>query len=161
MKYFTNCKNLEELKKEYRRLAVANHPDHGGDVAVMQQINAEYARAFEKLKAAHNVTADDEHKVTETPQEFVEIVDTISGLDGLDIEICGSWIWISGNTYAHKDVLRAAGCKWSAPKKMWYWRHGEAATRHHRGDMTIDDIRRKYGTKPVSGSPRVRLTAAM
>lgn len=38
MKYFVNCKTLEELKREYRRLAVANHPDHGGDVAIMQQI---------------------------------------------------------------------------------------------------------------------------
>ena len=31
MKYFTNCKNLDELKKEYRRLAMIHHPDRGGD----------------------------------------------------------------------------------------------------------------------------------
>ena len=30
MKYFTNCKTLDELKAEYRRLAMANHPDRGG-----------------------------------------------------------------------------------------------------------------------------------
>ena len=33
MKYFTQCKNLEELKKEFRRLAMIHHPDRGGDVA--------------------------------------------------------------------------------------------------------------------------------
>ena len=26
MKYFTNCRTLDELKKEYRRLAMIHHP---------------------------------------------------------------------------------------------------------------------------------------
>lgn len=161
MKYFVNCKTLEELKKEYRRLAVANHPDHGGDVAIMQQINAEYEKSFARIKAAHNATADDDHKVTETPEEFVNIIDILSGLDGLDVELCGSWLWISGNTYTHKDALKSAGCKWSNQKKMWYWRHEENASWHHRGTMTIDEIRAKYGTEHVSGSPRVKIASAM
>lgn len=35
MKYFT-AKNLQELRKEYKKLMVANHPDNGGDVATCQ-----------------------------------------------------------------------------------------------------------------------------
>lgn len=27
MKYFNNCKTLEELRKEYKRLVKQNHPD--------------------------------------------------------------------------------------------------------------------------------------
>ena len=46
MKYFTTCTTLDELKKEYRRLAMANHPDRGGDEATMKAINAEYASRF-------------------------------------------------------------------------------------------------------------------
>ena len=30
MKYFTNCKSLEELRKEYKKLVKENHPDNGG-----------------------------------------------------------------------------------------------------------------------------------
>ncbi len=40
--YFEKAKNLDELKKKYRELAFANHPDRGGDTATMQAINAEY-----------------------------------------------------------------------------------------------------------------------
>ena len=37
MKYFTQCKNLEELKKEFRRLAMIHHPDRGGDVVAIKE----------------------------------------------------------------------------------------------------------------------------
>ena len=40
MKYFTNCKTLDELKAEYRRLAMANHPDRGGDMETMNEKTA-------------------------------------------------------------------------------------------------------------------------
>lgn len=51
MKYFAQCKNLEELKKEFRRLAMIHHPDRGGDVETMKAINNEYDAVFPALKA--------------------------------------------------------------------------------------------------------------
>ena len=41
MKYFANCKTLDELKKEFRRLCMIHHPDRGGDTATMAAINAD------------------------------------------------------------------------------------------------------------------------
>lgn len=46
MKHFTNINSLEELKNLYRTLAKANHPDVGGNIAIMQEINAEYEVLF-------------------------------------------------------------------------------------------------------------------
>lgn len=37
MKYFINVTTLDELKKQYRRLAMIHHPDVGGDVETMQK----------------------------------------------------------------------------------------------------------------------------
>ena len=66
MKYFANCRTLDELKKEYRRLAMKHHPDHGGDTATMQAINNEYHDRFEVLKKQHNAAADQQHQTRVT-----------------------------------------------------------------------------------------------
>lgn len=46
MNYFSNITSLAALKKQYRVLAIANHPDKGGDTRIMQEINAEFGTLF-------------------------------------------------------------------------------------------------------------------
>ena len=55
MKFFNRAESLEDLKSEYRRLAMENHPDRGGNVETMQEINNEFDIAFRILekKAPH------------------------------------------------------------------------------------------------------------
>ena len=150
MNYFKNIKTLDELKAAYRRLVMQHHPDRGGDTATMQQINAEYDELHEVLKNKHNATADEFHQTTETPEEFRQIIELLLKLQGLTVELCGSWLWISGDTLQHKDKLKAAGCRWSASKKMWYWRHAEESQKWHRGKSTINEIRYKYGSQVIT-----------
>jgi curved DNA-binding protein CbpA len=72
MKYFAEVHTLDELKKEFRRLAMLHHPDVGGDTATMQEINAEYDRLFPALKLAYNRAAEQPtHETAEsTRSEF-------------------------------------------------------------------------------------------
>lgn len=151
MKYFTNINTLDALKAEYRRLARKHHPDCGGDTATMQQINNEYDELFKVLKDAHNAAADEYHQTTEAPEEFRDIIDRLMKLDGLDIELCGSWLWIGGNTKENKEELKAAGCRWSNNKKLWYWHHAEEGRKWHRGKKTMSEIRTKYGSQTFKG----------
>ena len=53
MKYFRNINTLEELRKVYKELLKIHHPDNGGNVAEMQEINAEYDKMFKVLKDRH------------------------------------------------------------------------------------------------------------
>lgn len=152
MNYFTNCHSLEELKAEYRRLIKLHHPDFGGSTATMQQINAEHDLVFEQLKAQHNASADEFHQTTETPEEFRSLINELLKLPGVIVELCGNWVWLSGNTREHKEVLKSLGCRWAAQKKLWYWRHEEAGRRHYRGNKTMQDIRSKYGSQVFQGA---------
>ena len=45
-KYFKNVKSFEDLKEQFKKLARENHPDAGGKVEVMQEINCEYDALF-------------------------------------------------------------------------------------------------------------------
>lgn len=42
MQYFSGCYTIDQAKAEYRRLARIHHPDVGGDVRTMQEIDAQY-----------------------------------------------------------------------------------------------------------------------
>jgi hypothetical protein len=46
MKYFNQITSFADLKKQYRSLAIANHPDKGGSTEVMQKINAELEQLY-------------------------------------------------------------------------------------------------------------------
>lgn len=145
--YFENCKTLDELKAEYRRLIKINHPDLGGSNEAMKAINDAHDKRFEELKKLHNATHDEAHQTTETPEEFREIIEALLKLDGLEVELCGCWLWIGGNTREHKEALKAAGCHWCNTKKLWSWHHAEDGSHHYRGRRTIGEIRTKYGSQ--------------
>lgn len=95
MKWFNPVpKTLEELKKAYRTLAMKHHPDLGGNVADMQSVNNEYDELFAKLKDTHTTVDGNTYTATtnETPEQFRNIIDKLITLDGIVIEIVGSWL---------------------------------------------------------------------
>ncbi len=147
--FFQNCTNLDELKKAYRAACLANHPDCGGDCETMKKINIEYKEVFEKLKKFQNQAAEkgEAKKTTETPEEFIEIVNKLLVLEDIEVELCGSWLWIAGDTFNYKDELKQAGCLWSRSKRKWYWRHAEDSCRWSRGSSNMAEIRDKYGSE--------------
>ena len=62
MKYFNNIHSLRDLKKQFRALAIANHPDKGGDTAVMQEINAEFDALFAVWKNRPDTEVTEEER---------------------------------------------------------------------------------------------------
>lgn len=153
MKWFIPIpETAEELKKAYRKLAMKYHPDMGGTDAEMQEINNEYEQLFARLKDVHkNVKGETytaKEATAETPAEFIEIISKIINLQGVDIEICGSWIWLHGNTKEYKDIFKALKFRWSANKKSWYW-HADGYKRRSRGKYTMDEIRDMWGSAKI------------
>ena len=149
--YFRDVYSLDDLKREYRRAAMQHHPDRGGDAETMKAVNAEYERVFGALKRQQNTQAAEDatgkaRATTETAADFIQIIDQLLKLDGLEIELCGRWLWIGGETRKHKEALKAAGCRWSSTKKLWSWHFAEDGARWHRGRYSMEQIRGKYGS---------------
>ena len=154
MRYLNeNIKTLEELKKAYHRLCLKLHPDVGGSDEEMKILNAEYEQLFERVKNIHvNKDGETYEKETqETPQEFQSLIAELLKLDGIEIEIIGCFVWVSGNTKPHKEQLKALGFRWHSKKKCWY----KSPDNYHRwggGEYSMDDIRMMYTTIKVKRS---------
>lgn len=148
MKYFVNCATLEALKAEYKRLAKLHHPDVGGDLETMQAINAEYDKAV-KCMASDPGHQDAKRAQREDVERFREIIAALVKIPNIVIELCGSWIWITGDTYTNRDALKAAGCRWASKKAAWYWHAPDDGCRHSKRDLSLDEIRERHGSKVI------------
>lgn len=153
MKYFNNCKTLEDLKKEYKRLMIKYHPDLNKDANatnITQQINNEYDQMFEVLKNAYNNKTENKNKQTyETPGHFKNIINILIKCEGLKIEIIGSWLWLGGDTYKHKDIIKSLNFKWSKSKKLWYLSDNNNKFTGKKKGQNIKNIRNKYGSQII------------
>lgn len=152
MKWFHEVNTVDELRKEYKRLLLKHHPDNGGLVSDMQEINVEYDRLFDRLKDLHT-----ENKKTYTYDEnaenkaFKEVLNIIISYQ-MEIEIIGSWVWCF-NCYAYKDRLKELNFRYAPKKKAWTWHFGDYK-RHHSGEVSLDDIRAKYGSQKVTSQSK-------
>ena len=137
----------ENAKQAYRQAAQKYHPDKNpAGAEMMKLINA----AYEALKDnCGNIDPEQMNpKGKGYPEAVNDALNAIIGLAGLDIEICGAWVWVFGDTKTHKAALKEAGFKWAPKKKRWYFRPEDWAS-SSRGGVSMDDIRGKYGsTRP-------------
>lgn len=134
---------LEELKTMYYLLCKKYHPDQNPDMdeAHIKMINAEYIvlrQLFETNRFEGYKGQEDE-----IDQIFVDMYLKICDLP-LDIELVGSWIWVTGDTYPHREELKKAGYFFARKKVCWYWRPPEHKSRSSGKDL--DEIRAIHGS---------------
>lgn len=170
MTYFRNINDLQELRKQYKELLKAYHPDNAnGSTEKCQEINAEYDRLFKVLKNKHESkqTSTDGAKADfnnykydfEADEALRNILQKIIHFAGITIDIVGCYIWIDGNSYPYKDVLKEIGFRWSGQRKKWYWTNSEYK-RHSNKKMSYEDIQNKYGSTEIRTEERKLLKQA-
>lgn len=163
MRYFENCKTAEALKKAYHKAAARLHPDNGGNEADFKIMKAEYERMFERLKNIHENAAGEtyEKDTTETASAFADIIEKVVTFRGVEVEIIGTWIWLTGNTKEYKEAIKAAGFFWSKNKTAWYYNGDTDRKKKHRGYYSMEGLRDKWGTVKVKAraDEKKRITA--
>ncbi len=167
MKYFSLNMTSQELVKLYRKLAMLHHPDRNpGNVKettrIMQEINAEFELALKQAKRAEAKAQEQQGRERAAKEGFdyrgrvynVDEIDQLSDLlrqkiqevihlEGITVELCGSWIWITGDTRPVKEKLRAAEYFWASKKQAWYFKGCES---RGNGKFSLDNIRSLYGS---------------
>lgn len=133
----------------------------GGTNEEMQRVNEDYERATKRIErmgerfvddcATNSENAESTNKTTVADMEaYAEILQKLFAMDGIEVELCGSWLWITGNTFAFRSELKEAGCKWSKSKQAWYWYSGEYHRRSKRG-YSLEEIRDLHGSETIRG----------
>lgn len=153
IKWFFGIETAEELKKQFRKLAQQLHPDNGGDAEQFKEMKLEFESLWDNLKNVHTNkkgeqydTTGTDRATTETASEFMNIIEKLMFIPTLTVELCGSWIWVSGDTKPQKDLLKELGFKYSSNKQMWYYQR-DGKRRYHKNAWSIDEIRTAYGSK--------------
>lgn len=82
-------------------------------------------------------------ETTETAKEFIHIIEVLTRLNGIEVEICGTWIWVSGNIKEHREILKQPNFKWANKKQAWYY-HTEPYKKRSKRELTLDEIREMF-----------------
>lgn len=153
--YFKDCTTINDVKARYRDLAKQHHPDRGGDTATMQAINLQYTQAIKAAAKGANLSDEEAEAEVLNGEQYKTALNAILNLQGLIIELCGGWLWVSGDTRTHKDVLKSAGFYFASKKVMWYFRSAEYKTKNKKA-LPIEAIRAKYGSQQIASQYKER-----
>lgn len=151
MQHFNGCTTIEQVKILYKKLAMENHPDRGGDTATMQAINTEYAFACAKIAKGAGLNDEEANIEIKLSEEYRQVIEKIIHLPGIVIEIVGNWIWVTGNSKPVKDELKAAGLFYASKKIAWYYRNEFFKTRGN--NAPLEQIRKRYGSETINTRP--------
>ncbi len=84
----------------------------------------------------------------------------------MQVLICGSWIWLSGNTKENKEKIQSINIGtsykrgFSGPKKMWYFApSGYKRFKFNAKSTPIERIRNIYGSEVIERDSQRRIAA--
>lgn len=96
--FFADCRTKEDVRKLFFKLCLQLHPDKGGDHSVFVRMKNEYEKA---IKFYPN-EAEAKNTTNESELSLSEMIERLCRIRGIDLELCGCWLWVTGDTYSAK-----------------------------------------------------------
>jgi hypothetical protein len=167
LKYFKDAITIKQIKETYRELCKIHHPDLGGDLKTMQELNAEYHAVLKTRDgtcfASANGNGHEEYKYDCEAEKVAaeKLVETLTGLRGittqkaLTIDLVGVWIWVydtSREDIEARKALKDLNYRWNKDRGVWQW---GAVRKHYRGksNMSNEEVAQKYGRTRFFSQP--------
>ena len=148
MNYFEDCSTLDEAKKVYWKLAKQFHPDKGGNEEDFKILNNQFHAFRPEKEKFKNEAFEWDSEV------YASILDQLIHIDGLIIDVVGSWLWLSGATKANKEAIKAIDHGglykrgWHKEKEMWYF-SPKGYRKTSKKNLSLDEIKAFYGSETV------------
>ena len=157
---------MTNLRKCYRDLAKHFHPDTvTGDQRKTEQYNqnmkeinneydflkqnADFLQGNNEQTTNNNFNNQQNFNFSELSEELQEVLNKIKHLEGIEIEICGTWIWVK-SLKQYKEYLKYVGFMWHFKKNLWYYRPAEQKGYFkNKKQVDMKEIRLKYGSKEI------------
>jgi hypothetical protein len=136
--------SLEDLKTKYRNLAKRYHPDLVGDRGneIMQMVNEAYKEASDRWNDLKDYLMSGKPSTGNEllGDKLLRAYETLKRIPGIELELIGSWLWITGDTKPVKEVIKEAGKEadcgvgFSKTKLAWYIK----PEKYHRKGKGVD-----------------------
>jgi hypothetical protein len=162
--YFKDCHSIEQIKKRYRELAQKFHPDHNRETdtnKIMAEINLQYEQQKGRKFTSTNHETNKEYTQEFDPFDgYRELIDALLKIPGITIELCGTWLWVTGVKKEDKEkqaILKELKFTYSGKKIAWYWKPGDKKYRKKsKKELNLDEIRNLYGSEKVNRTEQER-----
>jgi len=146
-----------DLKLAFRRAVSKYHPDRNpAGLEMMKAVNEAYATLKDRIIDLFETKIDEHSEQQDYGSDLNDALNAIIHFVGLDIEVCGSWVWVGGDTKPFKQQIKEAGFKWAAKKKKWFFRP-EGYKSFSRGKYTMGQIRDTFGSDKVNTVSRTAM----
>ena len=101
------------------------------------------------------MNADEMNSAILDMEAYKEAINKVAPLEGITIELVGSWLWITGNTKPLATILKSEPAKFMWAKKKtdfsaWFFRTAENKSCNKGAKMSLEAIRTKYGSHVIS-----------
>jgi len=145
--------NKELVAKTFKKLSFQFHPDQGGSNEKMILLLDARKTLLEKMSESwFSGQKASECNIADLMQE---VLDKIQHLQGLELTIAGSWLWVDGKTKQYSKLLgkTGAGLHWHSRKNKWYWHPPETGKKkkYWKGKKSVpmDKIYSRYGRQDI------------
>ena len=153
---------VDSLKKQFKENAKKFHPDfNNGSKEKAEQ----FKEMMQEYESALKFIGEQKGKVYQMDFEYTDLIISLlkMEMEEVDIEICGWFVYLWGNTKPHKDQLKSLGFFWNPKKICWYWKPPWYIKRN-RESWDMSRIRETWGSEKIhqqekEQQERERLTA--
>ena len=141
IKHLKELESIDDVKSKYRQLSKLFHPDKGGSVAIMQELNSEYQYI---INCFYTYRRDWENELYQLNKFNCQIA-PISNTIGVKIQIIDDTVWVTGKTFDIKELLKSLGYRFSKINKAWYFSN----IKYYTDNYLIGDLVNIYGTRII------------